>query len=133
MHGVAGRVVRVVVNGWRAEAQVDDAYVVGRAVLQYPVERGQKRRGRAAPLRIQHTQADDLRAGGSPPAARRYRGDVCSVSVWIVCATLACEVNACGYAACAESVAEGFVSRVNARIAHGDAEPSAAGGARERK
>src|SRR2546423_15373953 len=40
-HGGAHGVVGVLVNGRRAEAQVDDAYVVERAIRQDPVERGE--------------------------------------------------------------------------------------------
>src|SRR5205085_10491252 len=97
-----------------------------RAVLQTPVERGEKARDSPVTRGVEHAQVQELRARryaliracGGDASPRRERRDVCAVPVRVVGAPLAREVNARGDAAEAEPVVKGFVPRVNARVEH---------------
>jgi hypothetical protein len=135
-HGLADGVVLVRVDGGHPEGEVDDAYVVEGAVGDDPVHRLKQLRDRAAPLRVEHLDVDDLRvvrgalvrAARDERAAGRRRGDVRAVPVGVELAGRRLgredEVAADARRA-ARVVVGGLVPRVDARVEDGDADEDA--------
>ena len=131
--GLAERVVAVRVNGRGAQGEVDDADVVGRAVRQHPVERGEQPRGRARAARAQHAQVDDVgvrgdarvRAVRDTTVARRHARHVRAVPEGVGGRPLTSEVNAPDDARAARLVEERLVAGVDAGVYDGDADARA--------